>query len=497
VKDITNQTIALAKAALSNPITVDDDLIKAFTESGVATQGITAYDLQSPALNLYPVLTPLRNSIPRVTGGKGIQANWKAVTGINVNQVSLGLGQGNRGGVMATSTADYMAAFRGLGLDDYVTFEADYAAEGFQDVKALASLGLLRSVMLGEEKVLLGGNSSYALGTTPQPTVVASNAGGTLAAQTWSVICVALTMDGFTTASIANGIRGLVTRTNADQSVDTYGGGSARQSLAATGVVGAGGMGSLTSTVASLEGASAYAWFWGAQGAEVLGAITTINSISITAPASGTQTAASLGANDNSTNQLIFDGLLTQVLKNGAGYFSAQPTGAAGQGTPLTADNDGGIVEINNALQWFWDDYRLSPDKIWVSSQEQKNINRKIMQAGGNAAQRFVFSTDQGNVKGGVMVRSYLNPFSMDGAQEIPIKIHPNLPPGTIQFDCDEIPYSLSGVATLKRLLCRRDYYQIEWPIKSRKREYGVYFDGVLQNFFPPATGTITNIANG
>ena len=496
MKDTTQQTIALAKAALSNPITIDDDLIKAFTESGVATQGITAYDLQSPALNLYPVLTPLRNSIPRVTGGKGIQANWKAVTGINVNQISLGLGEGNRGGVIATSTADYMAAFRGLGLDDYVTFEADFAAEGFQDVKALASLGLLRSVMLGEEKVLLGGNSSFALGTTPTPTVVASNAGGALAAGTWSVICVALTMDGYYTGSVANGIRGLVTRTNADQSTDTYGGGSARKSGNATGAT-TGANGSLTASVASVEGEAGYAWFWGAAGSEELGAITTINSVSITAAATGTQTAASLGTGDNSTNQLIFDGLTTQVLKSGAGYYYAMPTGSAGAGTPLTADDDGGIVELNTALQWWWDNYRLSPETIWVSSQEQKNINRKILQAGDNAAQRFVFTVDQGNIKGGVMVRSYLNPFSMDGAQEIPIKIHPNLPPGTIQFDCDQIPYSLSGVATLKRLLCRRDYYQIEWPRKSRKYEYGVYFDGVLQNYFPPATGTITNIGNG
>ena len=41
---------------------------------------------------------------------------------------------------------------------------------------------------------------------------------------------------------------------------------------------------------------------------------------------------------------------------------------------------------------------------------------------------------------------------------------------------------------------CRRDYYQLEWPLKTRKYEYGVYFDGVLQNYFPPAFGMITNI---
>jgi hypothetical protein len=45
--------------------------------------------------------------------------------------------------------------------------------------------------------------------------------------------------------------------------------------------------------------------------------------------------------------------------------------------------------------------------------------------------------------------------------------------------------------------LTRRDYYQIEWPVKARRYEYGVYFDGVLQNYFPPAFGILTNIGNG
>ena len=56
-----------------------------------------------------------------------------------------------------------------------------------------------------------------------------------------------------------------------------------------------------------------YAWFWGAAGAETLGAITTINSVVIGAPATGSQTAASLGANDNSANALAFDGLIYQA----------------------------------------------------------------------------------------------------------------------------------------------------------------------------------------
>ena len=140
-------TLDALKAAQTAPI--PEAINKAFTQSGSATSGLTAYDLQAPALTLHPVLTPLRNTIPRVSGKGGIQANWRAVTGININQTGAGVGEGQRGGIIATSTADYLAAYRGIGLEDNVSFEADMAADGFDDVKARATNGLLRSLMIG------------------------------------------------------------------------------------------------------------------------------------------------------------------------------------------------------------------------------------------------------------------------------------------------------------------------------------------------------------
>jgi len=49
-----------------------------FSQSASATSGLTYYDLETGAKLLYPVLTPLRNSIPRVSGKGGIQAAWRA-----------------------------------------------------------------------------------------------------------------------------------------------------------------------------------------------------------------------------------------------------------------------------------------------------------------------------------------------------------------------------------------------------------------------------------
>lgn len=494
---ITAETLNLIKTAQQNP---SADLAKAWTQSASAISGITAYDLEPVAKQLYPVITPLRNSMPRTSGKGGIQANWRGITGINTNSISAGVGQGNRGGIIATTTQDYIAAYRSLGLEDNVTFEADLAAMGFDDVKALAVEGLLRSMMIQEERIILGGNSSTLLGTTPTPTLSTATTGGTIAnGAAVSVICVALTHEGFLNSSIAGGIPAAIARTNADGSAEAYGGGSAQKSASATIATTGSGTSTVSASVAAVRGAVAYAWFFGATaGTEVLAAITTVNSVQLLAAGAGTQTAASLPSSDNSRNTLIFDGLLqfAFVSANNA-YFNSLPVGVAGTGTPLTSDGAGGIQEIDAMLKSMWDNYRLSPSVLYVNSQELANVGKKILAGSSSGAQRFVFEAKQGIIAGGTMVRSYINKFSMNGMVEIPIMLHPNMPAGTILAYTERLPYPLSNVTNVAQIRARRDYYQIEWPLRSRKYEYGIYCDEVLQHYFPPSLGVITNIGNG
>jgi hypothetical protein len=49
----------------------------------------------------------------------------------------------------------------------------------------------------------------------------------------------------------------------------------------------------------------------------------------------------------------------------------------------------------------------------------------------------------------------------------------------------------------INRLAITNSYYQIEWPLRSRRYESGVYMDEVLQHMFPPSMAIISNIANG
>lgn len=490
--------------AANGPASGNDPLAKAFLQPASATTGLQVYDLEAPAKLLYPVLTPLRNKIPRVGGGRGIQANWRAITAINPGNLSAGLGQGNRGGVIDQTIMEYFAAFRGIGLDNYVTFEADMSAEGFQDLKATAVQSLLRSLMIQEEMLILGGNGITGLGQTPLPSLTAITSGGVIGNSTWVYVgCIALTLEGYRTASsntLAVGVPGILTRTNADGSTDSYGGGSAAPSNVAS-VETTASSSSISGHVTPVTGAFGYAWYMGASsGAMYLFSISTINSFLWTAAIPGSGQLYSQLSGDNSVNQLVFNGFSAIAATPGSGaYYAAMPTGTDGVGTVLTPDGSGGIVEIDTALEAFWNNFKLSPSEMWVSSQEQNFFRRKVLQApsGGIPLARFTFTTGQGQVRGGTSVRGYLNPFGMGQAEEIPIRLHPDMPAGNIMFLTDVLPYALNDVANVYQMRMRKEYYQIEWPLRTRKYEYGCYADEVLQHYFPPSLGFITNIAPG
>ena len=470
-------------------------LAKAFTQG----TGLVAYDLQAPALALYPFLammTMLRNEIPRVGGGGDTATRWKAITGINTGNVHPGVSEGNRGALVSTTVANYLAAYAGFGLEDTVSFESDYAAQGFDDVKARARLGLLRSLMLAEENQLLGGNASLALGTTPTPTLAAAGSGATLPALTYSVICVALTAQGWQRTSLANGVPGQITKTNVDASTDTINGGAAQKSAAATQAVTLGQ--TLSCSVAAVEGAVGYAWFVGASGSERLEFLTTINSLAVSAPLNGTrQLASALTAADYSKDAVYnVDGLLTFAKSANNSIVQALATGTPGTGTGLTSDGAGGITEINNLLQNLFDAYRIGIDELLVSSAGIRTINKLCISNGGAPLFRFVMDDTGGQpgLSAGATIGSYLNPITN---QLIRVRVHPNMPAGTILGYAREIPYPLNGVGNVMQVKTRREYYSIDWPvgIQGRKYPYGVYCDEVLQHFAPFAMMKLYNVA--
>jgi hypothetical protein len=492
----TQETLDLVKGALATP---DDRIGKTISTS----TGLLAFDLQMPAKNLYPFVTPLRNSIPRVGGGSGTATNWRQVTAL------LGSGfdamgwvpEGQRSGQMSYTTASKSASFVTIGEEDAATYEAISAGRHFEDIQARMTFRLLQKLMLKEEMAILGGNASLQLGTPATPALSASGSGATLPAATYSARIVALTLEGYQNSALATGVATTKTITGADGKTFVLSGGSSNKSANATQAVTLGQ--TLFASVAAIQGAVAYAWYVGTAGSEKLEAITTINSAAFSAPLAGTGQAATAVTADNSANpSYAYDGLLTSALKAGSNaYVNSLPTGTAGTGTPLTASGRGSVVEIDAMFQEMWDLYQVSPTVLYVNVQELKNLTSKVLSNASGPLLHYQVSGD-GNaydLAAAGAVSFYFNPFTLNGGLRIPVRIHPRVPPGTIIGWAENLPvqYQSNEVPNVAEIKTRQDYYQIDWPVVTRQRQVGVYAEEVLAVYAPFAMGVITNIGNG
>ncbi|HLW71581.1 MAG TPA: hypothetical protein VKS22_13275 [Candidatus Binataceae bacterium] len=498
----------------------------AFTQ-GVNGQQVVWYNLNPTIMFLYPYLeqVPLiagnaeRGIAPiaRVQSKGGAAAHWKTITSIDPDSVAGGVGRGQRAGAMRMNSNDLFSPFYGMGVEVPVDFETRYeAGQLTPEPLAIASQSGLRALMIKQEKMVIGGNSSLALGISPTPTVTdGASSGGTMSqgGGTLSVICVALTNDGYLRAvpnnpvTSATVVPGRIVRQNLDGSSIAFGGGSAQPSANATLSLTA--SHTALASVAPVSGAVAYAWFWGGVGTETLGAITTIAGIELKANPTGVQLASSLTA-DNSKDGLIPDGLITQmtgstfgavsnsyVKYTGNGVGAGGGAGTIGGGNGLTGDNAGGIVEFDALFKDRWENFRLGfkGGYILMNSQEIANITKKILQqaAGSTSLFRTSLEYNAQNIVVGRRITAYHNKYTNE---DVSIEVHPWVPAGTVMFASSRVPYPMANVTNLLEFEERQGFYQIDWPLSTRQYQSGFYWDGAFKNHFTPAFGMISNLGN-
>lgn len=525
---LTQDTIAQLRASMYSGMGFGGGgLFKDATAGGITTGlGLAWYDLEAEAKDLYPALSPIINELPRVglTGvGFGNAANWKAIVNINNSQVFPGVSEGKRGGQIQFQERDLVATYKGLGLEDFVNFEAEYAAQGYDDVLGRASRSLLKAMKVSEEQMVLWGNNSLAGGTMGTPTVVDNGGSGTaLTATVQTVKCVALTPYGLllagglqpaTNAAVTQAVVDQTVRTNADGSTDTINGG--HSIISAAGTVTPTAAHGIKATCVGKAGAAAYAWYVGVNGGATL-YLTAITSIPILviaaglgdAPNTGNQQSTFTGnGSDRFQNTLSFDGLITQLLgaanwaKGGIfgqmANLSPAPGGAYSlslAGAALTG-SAGVVNELDAMLLWMWNAYRIWPDELWVSAYQANQIT-KLALASTTPSYRIDITGKQGEVIAGSLVTSYINKFANGGATRLPIRIHPFMPDSwifaNIKSIADKLP--MSNVPAPNRIKARREYYSVAWPVTTRQRQYGVYVDEVLECYAPFAMGLLTDV---
>jgi hypothetical protein len=136
---------------------------------------------------------------------------------------------------------------------------------------------------------------------------------------------------------------------------------------------------------------------------------------------------------------------------------------------------------------------------VYCNSQEIQNITKKVMAVtGGSLLSLNRAANEPHMVVAGGVIAGYFNPFMPNGGALIPVLIHPKVPPGTLLAYCEQLPayYQNNEVANVAEIKTRQDYYQIDWPVRTRRYETGVYSENVLAIYCPFALGVITNITN-
>lgn len=496
-----NNTMAEMLAALQNPNPASDTAIR---KSWTQASGLTNYDLERPALALYPfigAMTMLRNETPRVAGNGDVAVHWKAITSINPGNIGIGISEGARGALMAETLVPFLATYVPFGLENSVTFEAERAAEGFDDVRARASLNNLRAFMIAEEQHILFGNANHQLQITPDPVVSVTTTGGSIADGTYLVGCVALTHQGLQYSSVSlTGVPSQITKVNTDGTNDVLNAGAAQKNATptSTGAISATNHNIISGHVTPVEGAAGYAWYIGTAGNMFLQKITNVANFSVSSLVTNTQNFTAAPASDYSADSNFdYNGLLHFAQSSLNATVLALANGVDGTGTKLTSDGAGGCSQISQVCKTMFDKYRLGPQEILVSSTEAEALNSMIIANGGAPIMRMngdLNNTSQWTgYSSGMMVGALLNKFTN---QMMRLRVHPFLTPGTILLYAREIPYPLSGVGNVFQIRTRRDYYQIDWPLRTRKWEFGTYCDSVLQHYAPFAMGVIHNIAS-
>jgi hypothetical protein len=313
-----------------------DQVKESFSKSITTSTGLAGVDLSGPAYELYPVLTPYRNSIPRTRAPKGSTASqWKQITSVRVTTkpgVAAGTAQ-RRPDLHGCEPRT--AVYKTIGYDDDVVWEARVSGP-----RLPGQPGAVGGQFAPPGDARRGAHDLWrerqpGAGCDPHPHVCAAvtTAGATLPAATYKVYCVALTYWGiqFATTGAPLALPTVLVGTNAGKSA-----------VAAQAIRDA--RSRRCACRHARRPALAYAWYVGTVGAEKLEAVTAFNSYVITAPLAATgQNASAIADTDNSTDPLDYDGLRWPRLTTAApgGYVKTLPTGTVGVGSKLDRRRQG------------------------------------------------------------------------------------------------------------------------------------------------------------
>ena len=482
-------------ASLQAQVQVSRDLIKDITiGDGLTTgspigTGLVPFDLEAPAKYLAPRPTPLRNKLPREKG-QGTSRRFKRITGISgsgtggVGVFHPGISETtqnnfapsgasnalylNRGAKISYAGDDKVVPYFEFGVSDSVSFAAQYAGQGFQDVRALSAQSLLYSSMLLEERMLLvgrGKNTSYFSGALSAPTITitlrAPVAGETAITGASTNIYVKATSDagdfGQSTLSAVASVAASA-GTVADVKITS----------AVTGALGYR-VYSATASAAPADSALFYDGRTGSRTFTVQGAFPS------TIPASGV--TADTSSYDNG-----YDGIMPIVTGANSGYTN-------NINSTFNAVSPGS--EFQTAFASLYDSVKADPDEILFNGTDRKNLSELLKNSSSNNYRLTLTQDEIGNAVMGSVITAIQNEVT---GKVVPMTVHPWMPQGNTAILSYSLPIPDSQVSNVWSVVNVQDYMGINWPVIDFQYQMSSYWQGTFVCYAPAWNGSITGI---
>ena len=473
-------------------------IAKAQTTGITSTTGVVSYDLTG-VVSLIPVVTPFRDKVARVKSPNGNPyAVWRALLNMNNSQSTPTPGLDYAANEVIFNEQDFQAKYQAIGYAGFVTQDAFDLAQGLFDPYANATFQTLNQTLIGEDRLLVGGQS-FALARPSAPTLTKNTTGGSIGSATVYV--------------------GVAARTGYNY---FYGGNSRANSNSTT--FSSGTTNSVTASIAAVRGAVAYDWFQSADGTTwyyyttTTVATVTMTSVISAAQAVPTTTVIDLfsttptintGADNGSAAGNSIDGLLATLSGDytstgqwaTAGSANANPSQFVDGGAAALTLTGGSVAQIETLFSNIYGAVKASPTAIMVNPAQAQEIANLIL--GSNSAVTYLQTDSEGrvNATAGGRIGSVVN--APAGGIVVPIEVHPSVPAGTIIGRTDRVPFPQSGISSTLEVRTLRDYSQFDYGINRNqgvagggpRKEFEIRSVEAFVNRAPVSMGVISNIA--
>jgi hypothetical protein len=442
------------------------DVMRSFTAGNLglgSTYGLTPFNLLAPSRLIYPIYTLYRNKFARppgqgaslierlAVGISGSQTGGQAVLDISMPELvtagnSFGAWPLNLPPAVSEQFVTLNVPYRFFGVTEQLSFLAQWAGQGFEDLSALANLILLQAAMMGEEYQLIAGSSAN-LATPSAPTCTVRAAQSNETALSTSVVNVqvaAVNYFGRTASSASTAVT-----VAAGQVVDVV--------------------------ISPVTGAMQYN-IYGLSSTPTTYLLATCGGVKYTLQGSLPAAVSANPTADTGTGAgTRMEGVIPTLtgLSAQAGIYPQSPASPITWQGGYVNQNVGQHLNYNViyvALKALFDSASISPGafkadpaEIISSGSDIANLSQDVISQGaGTNYEIFVKQGEVGDITVGAAVSQFQNPVTKSILKTI---VHPFYLQGNAELLSYQLPQSWTNVANAWEVSCVQDYVSLALPV--------------------------------